>query len=581
MERRQLIAILLSTVIIVVGFSIQNFIIAPRREANREAANREALDESLADGSDTASTDGSSRETPRGGSIAAPPGAIIAVGEEPRGSTPDYVNKTIRVGFSRAGGSISSFELLEHLDGDRPVDMILAGETGQSAFDLQWGDYQSPAVRADFHLLDEGNPHEVTFYRDFARAARPDAPFRVFKRYRFYPDEYMFELEIVIENSENEYIPLDFDGLAYTLRFGPQIGPAFQRLDNRNEYRRYYRYDSRRRTVNLNRRNVVEVDSNAQWSAIAGKYFAVVAIPGAGEPRVTLSDEPLEGLVATSQLYISRPRISSSLQRDAYRFYLGPKIRRVLLRYNEPDRNGLGVSNLSLEAVSDTRVLFGWLENILKWILQRIFSIIPNYGIAIIVLTIIVKVMLFPLTHRSYESTARMQALNPKVNELRAKYSDNPQKMNHELAAFYKREGVNPLGGCLPLLLQFPFFIAMFGLFNNHFDLRGAAFITGWIDDLSRPESIWNFGGFTLPLLGWNDLRLLPIIFVLSQLVTSMLTQTPSASQRQTRMMTFILPIVFFFILYDMPSGLLVYWIVTNVLTAGQQFYNSRIKKRA
>ena len=118
------------------------------------------------------------------------------------------------------------------------------------------------------------------------------------------------------------------------------------------------------------------------------------------------------------------------------------------------------------KTITDTRVLFGWLENILKWILQRIFSVVPNYGVAIIILTIIVKALLFPLTRKSYESTARMQTLNPRVEELRKKYSDNPQKMNQELAAFYKREGVNPLGGCLPLLLQFPFFIAMFGLFQ-------------------------------------------------------------------------------------------------------------------
>ena len=262
MEKRQIIAIALSTVIIVIGFSIQNFIIAPRRAANQETLNetrtverQEAEERSSAEGrsGDTTRTDAA--RTERTSDV--PSGAIVAVGEEPRGSVPDYVNKTIRVGFSRAGGSIASFDLLEHRDGDRPVNMILQGDTGQTAFDLQWGDYRAPAVQADFHLLDEGITDEVTFFRDFAPAGRINQSFRVFKRYRFFPDEFMFELEIEIENSVNEFIPLDFDGIAYTLRFGPQIGPEFQRLDNRNEYRRYYQYDDRRRTVNLNRRNVV------------------------------------------------------------------------------------------------------------------------------------------------------------------------------------------------------------------------------------------------------------------------------------------------------------------------------------
>ena len=130
------------------------------------------------------------------------------------------------------------------------------------------------------------------------------------------------------------------------------------------------------------------------------------------------------------------------------------------------------------------------------------------------------------------------------------------------------------------MLLQFPFFIAMFGLFNTHSALRGATFIPGWINDLSSPGSIWNFGEFTLPLLGWNDLRLLPILFVATQLVTSKTMQTPQASAGNMKMMTYMLPIVFFFVLYNMPSGLLVYWIVTNVLTAGQQYFN-RLKKHS
>jgi len=141
---------------------------------------------------------------------------------------------------------------------------------------------------------------------------------------------------------------------------------------------------------------------------------------------------------------------------------------------------------------------------------------------------------------------------------------------------------VNPLGGCLPLLAQFPFFIAMYGLFNNHFDLRGATFIPGWITDLSAPDVIFSFGDFTIPLIGWTALRGLPIIFVGTQLLSTKFTQTAttSSSSGQMKFMQFGLPIIFFFILYNVPSGLLVYWIFSNLLTVAQQYYYNNIRKK-
>jgi YidC/Oxa1 family membrane protein insertase len=144
--------------------------------------------------------------------------------------------------------------------------------------------------------------------------------------------------------------------------------------------------------------------------------------------------------------------------------------------------------------------------------------------------------------------------------------------MQMEVAEFYKKEGYNPLAGCLPLLLQFPIFIAMYNLFNNHFDLRGAMFIPGWIPDLSLPESVFNFSPVRLPLLGWSDIRLLPFIYVGSQLLFGKVTQTPDQQgNAQMKMMFYAMPIIFFFVLYNVPSGLLLYWIMSNILSLGQQ----------
>ena len=123
------------------------------------------------------------------------------------------------------------------------------------------------------------------------------------------------------------------------------------------------------------------------------------------------------------------------------------------------------------------------------------------------------------------------------------------------------------------MLLQIPIFFAMYNLFNSHFDLRGAEFIPGWIPDLSLPEAIYNFpDNFRLPLLGWNALRLLPFIYVGSQLLYGKVTQTPDQQgNKQMKMMLYAMPVIFFFVLYDVPSGLLIYWIMSNLLTMVQQ----------
>jgi YidC/Oxa1 family membrane protein insertase len=166
-----------------------------------------------------------------------------------------------------------------------------------------------------------------------------------------------------------------------------------------------------------------------------------------------------------------------------------------------------------------------------------------------------------------------MQALSPKIKELQQKYKDNRQKLNAEMAGFYKKEGYNPLSGCLPMLIQLPIFFAMYNLFNSHFDLRGAMFIPVWIPDLSVPESVYDFpSNFKLPFLGWNALRLLPFIYVGSQLLYGKVTQTPDQKgNTQMKLMLYAMPVVFFFILYDVPSGLLLYWIMSNILTMVQQ----------
>jgi len=478
----------------------------------------------------------------------------------------------LTVVLSNVGGDAVSWKLKGHRenkDSDEPVNMILSGDKEAHAFTIAFGDLKAQPLTSLFHV-NRISEYTVEFYRDFLVPNSDTAKFRLTKKYEFKPNDYMFELTISLDGGYS--VPgFNFGGNAYTLSFGPQIGPHFKKLDNRYDYRQYMTYtDGKRKMEKANDSAII--GSNPKWAAINGKYFSCIAIPLLPQYQLNFSERPEAGIASASRLNIIRPVINTPRMDDVYRFYLGPKNQETLTAYNTGN-NGFNLMDMQLVEAANTRGILSPLEKLLKWMLLIFYKLVPNYGIAIILLTLTVKILFFPLTKKSSAATLRMQALAPKIKELQAKYKDNPQKMNQEMAEFYKKEGYNPLSGCLPMLLQIPIFFAMYNLFNSHFDLRGAMFIPGWIPDLSVPESIWDFPpDVRLPLLGWTALRLLPFIYVGSQLLYGKVTQTPDQQNNtQMKMMLYVMPIVFFFILYDVPSGLLIYWIFSNLLTLVQQ----------
>lgn len=565
MDRRTVLAVILSVIVITIGFSLQGiFFEDPAMDEpfpDAEAPDVEAEDPDP----DAEPTEPEEPE-------------VIALPDDDVATEPiTYESDLFHITFDPHGARVTSAQLLRHQDGDEPVNMVLAGESDEGAFEMGFGSPEFDPIREPFRF-EKVDEHTYRFERDFAIRGEEDEPFTVRKSYRFHPDEYLFFLKIDFVHSVTKNIPVDLDGYAYTLSYGPQIGPEFDELDGRNEFRRFntlIRGSRDNYDLSIGEREIVT--ERVDWAAIAGKYFAAIGVPDA--TRYTLSFETISvpGLEQGSRMSFSRPVISSQSNTDTFRFYLGPKSPDQLGRYDSATDNAFGERGLQLDEAMDTRFMLGWLENILKWGLNLFYGLVPNYGIAIIILTIVVKLALFPLTRKSMHSMRRMQELQPKIEELKQKYKNDQQKLNKAMADLYKQEGVNPLGGCLPMLLQFPFFIAMFGLFHNHFELRGASFIPGWIDDLSVPESILSFEG-GLPLLGWSDLRLLPILLVTTQIISSKFMQPASSasSGKQTKMLMYMFPVIIFFVLYNMPAGLLVYWIVTNVIMSAQQWFLRR-----
>jgi YidC/Oxa1 family membrane protein insertase len=226
---------------------------------------------------------------------------------------------------------------------------------------------------------------------------------------------------------------------------------------------------------------------------------------------------------------------------------------------------------------------YGWVEFLAKPLLdflKWLNSYFHNYGISIIVITVIMRLIFLPLTIKSMVSMKKMQVkmekIKPKMDALKEKFKDDKAKQNSELMKLYSSNGINPLsslGGCLPLLIQLPVFVALYDVFLHSIDLRHSSFL--WINDLSEPEHLFDIPGIGIPF------RILPLIMGVSWFISQKMTpMTPSAGnesmQMQMKMMQFM-PIIFTVMFWGLPSGLILYWTVSNILSIGQQIYVNRL----
>ncbi|MFC2821194.1 MAG: membrane protein insertase YidC [Sphaerochaeta sp.] len=573
MDKKTVLAIILMFVVITVSMAIQTIFFPPATVNNSGSGSEEAASQDVRTSEDAAAAK------------TADVRAIIA--STKNNSSGKFVFETdlYEITFDTAGASVSSLMLKEHASADREhVDIIFKGENDHNAFLLYFGDDISNPITDNFSYTVEGN--RVIFTNDYTNA--DGQPFTLIKTYEFKDGEYLFAVTVDVIGGEG-FKGINVNGYSYTLAYEPQVGPSFTQMKNSAyDYRKVYvdvlkdNGKLKKTAVNFSK-GVYSTVNPLQWISVTSKYFTVVALPENNNInyKYTAVQRTDGGIAQSDSIYLSRPASGSDTGDTVY-FYAGPQLKKYLNSYYSGMDNAWGLRNTHLDSVMESGSFFGWLETALKWVLNILYKVIPNYGIGIILLTIIIKIVLWPLTKKSTDSTAKMSALGPKQKELQEKYKDNPQKLNQEIAALYKEEGVSPLGGCLPMLLQFPIILAMYGLLNKHFELRGAMFIPGWITDLSVPETVATLS-FNIPFIG-NEIHILPVLYTASMIFSMKITQNQSSAgaqgQSTMKFMTYGMPILFFFILYSAPSGLLLYWSVQNVLSIIQQFYtNSRMKK--
>ncbi len=291
-----------------------------------------------------------------------------------------------------------------------------------------------------------------------------------------------------------------------------------------------------------------EFTTDSGWVAMLQHYFVTAWLPDENAPY-RFYTRPLEDVNMRYQVgYVSSSPAAvadGSTGTLRTRIYVGPK---------EQDRIREPAEGLILT------VDYGWLTPVsspLFWILEKINDFVKNWGWSIIILTLLVKIVFYPLSAASYKSMAKMKKLQPRLKTLKERYGDDKQKMNQEMMQIYKKEKINPLGGCLPILIQIPVFIALYWVLLESVELRQASFIF-WLTDLSRADPYY----------------VLPVLMGASMFAQQFLNPTPLDAMQKNIMMA--LPVVFTVFFLWFPSGLVLYWLVNNILSIAQQWYITR-----
>jgi YidC/Oxa1 family membrane protein insertase len=465
------------------------------------------------------------------------------------------------------GARESSFELLkfkEELQPDSPpMQMIRDATYLPLAVDLvshkDWELYRQPFssdAPTELKVAPGEAPGKIVFQTEIPGKVRMTKIFTVES------DSYAVDMEIQIQNLSAERLSDSMDTYFY---FKPYS-------ETKKET-----YNQSRLTFSMNGSNhdfhVKDLEKHTappnppyDWVGYQNNYFIQAIIPlDAGYqvfPSLVVRDndkDPITQLVYRTEGFQIDPGASWSFK---FRLYNGPKEEATLKQAGH---------NLTCA------VDYGWFTVIAKpllVVLRWFYSFTHNYGLAIILLTIIIKLVFWPLTQKSYTSMQKMKKIQPKIQQIREKYKDDREKLNQELMQVYKTYKVNPMGGCLPMVLQIPVFFALYRMLNSAIELRHQPFAL-WIHDLTAPDRLKLGFSVDLPMVGHLDgLPVLTILMGLTMFIQQKMT--PSAGDPRQEKIMLIMPIMFTFFFLNFPAGLVLYWFVNNILSIAQQYWINR-----
>jgi len=493
-------------------------------------------------------------------------GSIIQEGEPAftdGADEPEKPSRTIvidtplyRVKVSETGAVFESFVLkkyretidpdssfLEMVDQNPTIGTVRLDFEKNSVADLNAAKFVAGVAQNNFKVIDE--PINIAFRNSSIYGLTVE------KSFTFSPDTYMIDLNITIKNGSDKTFR---DNLVISLlnalpkdqaRYG-FVGPSAL-INNHLE---------KIKIKKIKDKNIFT--GKLDWIAFQDRYFISSIIPknSVDASLRLLTNET--NFLASQYIQPAKSLPPGTQQVYQYQLYFGPKSTPILKSFNR----GL-----------DKAVDFGMFTFIAKpcvWLMNLLYSGIPNYGIAIIVLTTLIKIILWPLGSKSYKSMNEMKKIQPLMTEIREKYKDDKKKMNEEVMGLYRTYKVNPMGGCLPMLVQIPVFFALYRMLYEAIELRHAPFF-GWINDLSAPDRLFRFD-FSIPFM--QEPYGIPVLTIIMG-ATMFLQQKmspPMGDPAQAKMMM-LMPVIFTFIFINFSSGLVLYWLVNNILSISQQYY--------
>ena len=475
-----------------------------------------------------------------------------------------YENAVATYLFSTLGGRIKNIILKDYttIDGKEQVNMVYYPGKGNA--------YYYPL---DMKILSKNERYELLKFNDQNHYSSSTIDnkiiftgmynnLQIIKEYNMLENEYHFNLRIRLEKlagDKNEY-----DIIA--LKWQPVLGPK-NIFDKYDQLANGFYAAEKLVKVKYKKKNfntlIIKKEDHIKWISFFNRYFVSAIIPEETykiKETFFYSDgiKNIAGIIST----IDNAKFSTGGIEYNYTIYAGPKLRDTFKNIEKLNTLKTTITSRSIPLIGKfTNILGYWFLDVLLYI----YKIVKNYGLAIIIFTILIKIVMYPLTHKQFESMIKMQKIQPIITQVREQHKKDPQLMNKELMKVYKKYKVNPFGGCLPLLFQMPIFFAIWNMLQSSIELRTASFL--WIKSLALPDTIGHLG--TIPI------NILPILMGATMLIQQGQTKTDS---KQKSMMYFM-PLIFLVFFWNMPSGLVLYWSIQNILSIGQQLIIKKYQK--
>ncbi len=416
--------------------------------------------------------------------------------------------------------------------------------------------FTSPYHDGDVVTLADSQGFEVSFTANVGDSAQ------IIREFTFKGGSYDFVSSIVFRNMD-----LYIANYEYQVTWEHGLNYTEENSVDESSFSSAYAYSGGETTTleasKPNETAKQELSGNTNWVSQTSKYFTSAIVPkgGLGDGAYLLGTEtkaPDNGLIRSYYTALQMKFGGQPYQADSFMVYIGPLDYHVLKSYNVGLEETVGLG-------------WRWLirpigEYVMLPAFQFIHTFIPNYGIAIIIFSVLLKLLLNPLTATSMKSMRKMQALQPMMNEIKEKYKEDPQKMNQAVMNLYKEYKINPMGGCLPMALQMPILYALWAIFRSNIALRQSNFVW-WIKDLSIPDTIVHLP-FTVPFFGMNQISGLALLMA----ITMFVQQKMSVKDPRQQFMVWFMPVFFWLLFNNFPAGLNLYYFVFNILSIGQQY---------